>query len=140
MKNIFCHVSVFPFVVQTQFYSFCTEHRKEIEERRTLDSKIEDLPHKFNHLVELINDRYFDGQEVFHIQVSDYKDIRALEKARKKAPREIKAEDMEADNEDEESSDEEMYANMTSDFNTLIPMPKSANVKRKAKAGGSARR
>ena len=76
---------------------------------------------------------------MFHIQVSDYKDIRALEKARKKAPREIKAGDMDADAEDEESSDEEMYANMTSDFNTLIPVPKSAAVKRKS-AGKSARR
>ncbi len=63
-----------------------SEYRKEIEERRNLDHKIEDLPHKFNHLVDLINDRYFDGQEVFHIQVSDYKDIRQLEKARKRTP------------------------------------------------------
>ncbi|XP_063710414.1 uncharacterized protein LOC134838971 isoform X2 [Symsagittifera roscoffensis] len=110
------------------------KHRKEIDERRTLDNKIENLPHKFNHLVDLINDRYFDGQEVFHIQVSDYKDIRMLEKARKKAPREIKKSEMggDGDNEpeadDEESTDNEIYERMTNDFNTLIPAPKSASV------------
>ena len=57
-----------------------------------------------------------------------------LEKARKKAPREIKKSEMggDGDNEpeadDEESTDNEIYERMTNDFNTLIPAPKSASV------------
>ncbi|XP_075240143.1 polycystin-2-like [Convolutriloba macropyga] len=128
------------------------KHRKEIEERRALDNKIADLPHKFNHLLDLINDRYFDGQEVFHIHVNDYKDIRLLEKARKRAPKDIRSLNNTNNNKDingngvpqggipadhhaqegeESSSDEEMYENMTSDFNTLIPRPKANSVQSK---------
>ena len=126
-----------------------SENRKEIEERKTLNNQIEELPYKFNQLIDLVNNRYFGGQEDFHINVSDYKDIRLLEKVRKKAPKQFKAGDhgnCSADDEgtransrmsakangDESdtssSSDEELYANMTSDFNTLIPLQKTRHV------------
>ena len=96
--------------------------------------------------------RYFDGQEVFHIHVNDYKDIRLLEKARKRAPKDIRSLNNTNNNKDingngvpqggipadhhaqegeESSSDEEMYENMTSDFNTLIPRPKANSVQSK---------
>ena len=103
----------------------------------------------------LIVFRYFDGQEDFHINVSDYKDIRMMEKVRKRAPRSVKGDtdkpssasatylkgngsrsvsqsgrfsSVAANESEESSSDDEFYENMTSDFNTLIPVQKSRNV------------